>query len=79
MASGYWRHCRTPQSMALCASLSFGRRQTADIESVVAAHGVAEFTGRPIDAVLDLEARWISRGGGLAFGSSCLLVARKAE
>jgi len=56
-----------------------GRRQAADIESVAAAHGIAGITGRAIDAVLDLEARWIARGGRLAFGSSCLLVARKAQ
>jgi|SRR5271166_6026794 len=56
-----------------------GRRQTADIESMAAAHRLAGVASRAVDGILDLEARWIARGGRLAFGSSCLLVARRAK
>ena len=55
-----------------------GRRQSATVESVAAAHNIAGITARAVDAILDWEARQIARGGRLAFGSSCLLVARKA-
>jgi len=54
-----------------------GRRQTADIERVAAAHNLSSAASRAVDRILDLEGRWIARGGRLAFGSSCLLVARQ--
>jgi len=55
-----------------------GNRRSATVESVAAAHNLAGITASAVDGILDLEARRIARGGRLAFGSSCLLVARKA-
>jgi hypothetical protein len=57
----------------------FGRRQSADLKSTAAAHNVAGIAGRIVNWILDQEVWWISRGGQLHFGSSCLLVARKTE
>jgi SAM-dependent methyltransferase len=55
-----------------------GIRQSATVESVAAAHNIAGITATAVNGFLDFEARRIARGARLAFGSSCLLVARKA-
>jgi SAM-dependent methyltransferase len=77
----YRSYCFTPLPVPIflfrALPYRFGRRQSADLKSIAAAHNIAGIAGRIVNWILDQEARWIARGGQLHFGSSCLLVARK--
>lgn len=54
-----------------------GRRSGADSEPASAEHAPSGFAAKLADQALDYEYRVIARGGRMAFGGSCLAVARR--